>query len=734
VKFRFALILISTLSAVPTVFAQNFGTIRGTVSLAEKDLTLPHVIVVISQLGRSVETGEDGVFEFTQVPPGAYDLVATRAGLTSEVRMVQVSPNQTATIDFMISISPIRQEITVTATGVEEAVFDSFRVVSTLDSFALAEKSAASVGEILDNQPGVAKRSSGPGSSRPVIRGFDGDRVLVMQDGVRTGSLASQSGDHGEPIDVMSIERLEVVKGPATLLYGSNAIGGVVNAVSRRYQMKEQSLNGVRGYLTGNGGSNNNIGSGGAGVEVGFNNFLIWGNGSNQKTRDYKAGGGEVIRNSGSRLTNGGAGVGYFGDRSFLSGGYTYDEGIYGIPLEEDAEEIVRLDFFRRNARISGGVGNLSNALGGLRFNLNYSGWRHKELDFADPENIVTGTFFDNKQYTYEFNVDQTRSQRLSGTFGFYGMHRNYVTRGEEAITPDVKANVYAVFGLEEISFDGFKLEFGGRLESTQYDPEGPQAQANPDRTFTGVSGSAGIQFPLWPGGAFVSSFTHSYRAPALEELYNNGPHPGNFAFEIGNSNLQRERSDGVDVSLRHIGSRIRAEANFFHYDLGNYVFLFLTGEEREGLREALFSQGNARYTGTELILNAGVHPNLWLDLGFDYVRATLKTSDTPLPRIPPGRGHIGIEGRYRGFSIKPEVILANRQGRVFTGETPTAGYALFNLNAAYTIPVQHFSHHIAFTAFNLGDRLYRNHLSLIKDAAPEIGRGVRLTYSVKFF
>jgi iron complex outermembrane receptor protein len=234
------------LLAVSFVFAQNTGSIRGTVSLVEKDLTLPHVTVVISQLGRSVETKDDGMFEFNQVPPGTYTLAANRAGLTSQLQSVQVSPNQTATVDFKLSVAPIVQEITVTATGVEQPVFESFQVVSTLDSFALAEKSATSVGEVLDNQPGVAKRSFGPGTARPVIRGFDGDRVLVLQDGVRTGTLSSQSGDHGEPIDVMSIERLEVVKGPATLLYGSNAIGGVVNAISRHFQMKETSQDGIR--------------------------------------------------------------------------------------------------------------------------------------------------------------------------------------------------------------------------------------------------------------------------------------------------------------------------------------------------------------------------------------------------------------------------------------------------------------------------------------------------------
>ena len=722
------LVLGLLLVVCPTAFAQNLGSIQGTVKLAEKDLTLPHITIVISSLGRSVETNDDGDFEFEGVPPGTYTLVATRTGLTAETRMVQVSANQAARADFVMSVSPIRQEITVTTTGAEVAAFEAFQTVSTLDSFALSEKTAASVGEVLDNQPGVAKRSSGPGTARPVIRGFDGDRVLVMEDGVRTGTLSSQSGDHGEPIDVMNIERLEVVKGPATLLYGSNAIGGAVNAVSRFFQMREQFQGGVHGYVTGGGGSNNNSGNGGTGIEFGHRNWLMWANTSNQKTQDYKAGGGAVVVNSGSRFTNGSGGLGYYGSRAFISAGYTYGDGIYSIPFQEGADELVRLDFFKRNMRVAGGITYPGRPIEAVRFNFNYSGWHHKELDFAQGDPIL-GTLFNNKQYTYEAAADYRTSNRTKGTFGFSGLHRNYLTEGEEAIAPPVQGDVAAIFLLQDMSFEKFKLQFGGRMEHNRYDPEGLER-----RSFTGLSGAIGIHLPVSTNGAVVVNFTHSYRAPALEELYNNGPHAGNLAFEIGNPNLKPERSEGIDFSLRHISDRIRAEANVFYYDLGNFVFLDLTDEIVDGLRVANYAQGNSRYSGTELILNAGVHSNVWLDFGLDYVNAELKTTNTPLPRIPPLRGHFGVEGRYKGLSVKPEVVMANKQGRVFTNEDPTAGYAVFNLNASYTLPQRHFSHHFAFNAFNLGDRLYQNHLSLIKDIAPEIGRGVRFTYSVKYF
>jgi iron complex outermembrane receptor protein len=291
-------------------------------------------------------------------------------------------------------------------------------------------------------------------------------------------------------------------------------------------------------------------------------------------------------------------------------------------------------------------------------------------------------------------------------------MHRDYFVEGAEAISPPADGHVNAVFALEEVSFERFKLQFGGRLESTRYNPEAGQ-----DRTFTGLSAAAGIHVPTWQDGAIVANYTHSYRAPALEELYNNGPHPGNLTFEIGNEDLERERADGIDVSVRHVSDRVRAEGNIFYYHITDYVFLAPT-----------------RYTGTELILNTALQDFLWLDLGLDYVSAKLKETDTPLPRIPPLRSHIGLDLRYRGLSIKPEVIMAREQDRIFTTETRTPGYAVFNLSASYTYPAQHFSHHFAFNFFNIGDRFYQNHVSFIKGIAPEIGRGVKFTYSVKFF
>jgi iron complex outermembrane receptor protein len=165
-------------------------------------------------------------------------------------------------------------------------------------------------------------------------------------------------------------------------------------------------------------------------------------------------------------------------------------------------------------------------------------------------------------------------------------------------------------------------------------------------------------------------------------------------------------------------------------------VFLAPTGEidEEENLIVAQYEQGNARYAGTEAEVDIGLHPSVWLNLGADYVRAELISTSTPLPRIPPLRGKVGLELRYKGLLLNPEVVMARDQSRLFPSETKTAGYTVFGLSGSYLIARQHAAHIISFNAFNLGDRLYRNHLSFIKEFAPEMGRGLRVTYTFRFF
>ncbi len=712
---------------VSQAFAQT-GTVSGKVTLEATGDVIHHATVMIVQLRRSAQTDQQGNYSFKDVPPGNYDMLAHMHPFSDERRKVQVSAGGAASLDFVLKIAAVHEQITVTASGQEETTLGAIQSVATIENMELTNKSAVSLGEVLDGQPGVAKRSSGPGTSRPVVRGFDGDRVLILQDGIPSGTLSYQSGDHGEPVDATSLDRVEVVRGPATLLYGSNAIGGVVNAVTSHHQEHQHPHEGLRGHLTGEGGSNNALGGGSGGFEYGREHWMLWGGGGGQRTGDYATPLGTVT-NSETELRQANIGFGHFGPKIFGSVSYNTQNGVYGVPApppDSGDSEVVDLKFTRQNVHASAGIKDVSASIEKFTLNLNYSDWNHKELDSATSD--VHNEFW-NKQFSYRGVFDQRKRGRLSGSFGVMGMRRDYNAIGDEVTTPAVIQNSAAVFGLEQLDFEHFRLQFGGRFEHNGYNPTGMEG-----RSFDGVSGSAGIQKDLWKGAVAVANYTHSFRAPALEELYAYGPHAGNQTFEIGNLNLKRERGEGLDFALRQHWSRLRGEVNFFNYWLSDYVHLAPTGNINNGLIEAAYRQGDAHYRGTEARLDIGLAPDIWLNLGVDAVRATLTSNDTPLPRIPPLRGRIGFDAGYKGFRLRPSLTLADRQNRLYPTETATAGYAVFDLTASYVVTTKHVMHIFGVTAYNVGDTLYRNHLSFIKEYAPEIGRGVRFNYTLQLF
>lgn len=788
--------------------AQSGGSVSGTVTMTETGQPMHGVSVLLVELSRTTLSSDDGSYRFDRIPAGNYHVIAHLDSVfTEEAQTVAVERGTDATVDFSLSIARPNYEITVTASDAHEDTFESFSSVDSYGRSDLAAMQNVSVGEALSEAigTGVAKRSFGPGSARPIIRGFDGDRVLIMEDGIRTGTLSSQSGDHGELLNLGQIERLELVKGPATLLYSGNAVGGTVNAISRHHEHHRHPHPGMRGYLSGSGGTTNSFGAGGAGFELGAGNWMLWGSAGASRAGDYLTPEG-TIYNSRTSLRNGSGGVGWFGDKTYFSVNATVDEGSYGVPFaqefhahgheeeehhheegedkegehkeeeegmheeeeeehhEEEEIERVTLDNRRTSIRANWGLRNLGGPVESLAVKLGMVQWEHDEIEHFEDGHEVIGTQFKNDQFVYRAVFEQGKKGVWGGRFGIWGIDRDYEATGEEALSPPIDQTGFAFFALEEFKFERVKFQFGARVETQRYNPayaergeheeehhhedeeEGMHEEEEeehhhdeevPDavqRAFTGFSAAAGLHADLWRGGAFVANFTRSYRAPALEELYNFGPHAGNLAFEIGDPSLRAESGNGADFSLRHREGRVRAEANFFLYDFSNFIFPFAPGEEADGLRVIEFTQLDARYTGAEASLGVDVNRALALNLGMDFVDARSTSTDTPLPLIPPLRAKFGMDLRGGGFELRPELVVAGSQTDTFTGETPTDGYAVVNLKASYTYARLHVAHQFSVNVFNVGDRLYRNHSSFIKDLAPEIGRGVRFTYTLRFF
>jgi iron complex outermembrane receptor protein len=748
---------------VPAAYAQSTaGTVSGKVLFEITNQPVHGATVIIIGARRTITTNEAGTFEIPNVPVGTYEVIAQREHFSAARKSVTVTAGQTATVEFTLSIETVHENVTVTASASGTATtFESFNAITSLDSVELAKNIGTSLADALATAPGVSKRSFGPGSGRPIIRGFDGDRVLVMQDGIRTGDLSSQSGDHGISIDAASLDRLEVVKGPATLLFGSNAIGGVVNAVSPQDAFRVSPFVGSLGGLTFDASSADEAVGANGSIQFGRHGWTIWAGGGSRRSGDYDTPE-ATIENSASRLQSGRAGFGYVGNRAFFSAGFTVEDGRFGIPFaglfhaghdEEEASEGVEaheaqvdISSLRRDLRMDVGVRNLSNSfLDTAKLTFAYTNYGHDEIEIEDGVEEI-GTEFRNNTTTARAELEQKRRGRLTGRLGAEWFRRDFEARGAEALAPPTVQDTFAGFVYEEMDFTKFRLQFGARAEHISYDvtprpvvaiPIGsdhPIAPMVRDRSFTAVSGSAGVHTTIGSAGAFVVNLSGASRAPALEELYNFGPHVGNLAFEIGNPNLDVERTLGVDVSLRSRHAKAQGELNVFAYNISNFVFLDVHDEEIDGLREATFVQADARFIGAEASGSLDLHPRLHLHGGASYVRAKLTEANTFLPRIPAFSARVELDVPVGNFKVGPEFVFTAAQNNTFGIETSTPGSTVINLGASYLLARGHATHVVSLKAYNLTNETYRLHTSFIKDLAAEIGRGVRLTYAVKFF
>ncbi len=798
---QIVLVLLLTASSA---LAQSSGRITGTVLTAETGRPFHDADIVVVELELLASSDDDGNFEFDNIPPGRYH-VAAHFGyvLADQPAVVTVSAGEDASVTFHLRLITDHHEVTVTASQLHQASLESFQTVDALSAHDLAENLAVSIGETLDQRvgTGIAKRSFGPGAARPIVRGQDGSRVVILEDGIRTGTISASSGDHAEMLNPVQAERLEIVKGPATLLYSGHSTGATVNALTRHNDHHHYPQEGFRGRLTGSAGTTNSLGGAGGEFEAGTGNWLVWGVGTAVRAGNYTAAGQGEILNSGSVVRSGGVGAGWFGENVYFLVDGKVDENEFGVPFveefhshghgEEDHEEEgehegedaeegedhedeeehdheeelekVSIRSSRETLRATFGMRHLGSALEGFAIKFARTYYQHDEIEHFEDGGQAVGTNFQNTQTTYRGEFQQGGSGLLKGQFGFWGINRDFLAAGEEALSPPIEQNGFALFALEELEFERFKVNFGGRLETQRYNPAFAEREGHAndeheedehheegeehheeeeehhapdavDRAFTGASVAVGFQADTWQGGSILANVSRNYRAPSLEELYNFGPHAGTLSFEVGNPLLDAETSTGLEFSIRHGQGRVHGEFSVFRYSFDNFVFPVFTGEFVDGLGELEFEQRAARFTGGEAIVHSSLGGDLSLDLGLDWVDARATESDEALPRIPPLRGKIGLDWRRGGLRIAPQLILARDQDHTFALETRTPGYAVVNLKASYTVTRQHLFHQFSVNVFNVGDRLYRNHSSFIKDFAPEIGRGVRVSYMLRFF
>ncbi len=727
-KAKLIFVLLVALAGVPDPASAQTTNISGVLTNALSGDTVPNAVVTLQStaLSRQTRSGPDGRYSFSEVSSGMYQLTVRADGYLPMRSDVTIGATPLAS-DLQLNPELHFSEVTSVSPETKDS-FLSFQSTEALGGQALTKELAPTLGATLENQAGVAMRSFGPGPARPVIRGMDGDRVLIVENGLRMGDLSSQSGDHGVNVNPASAERIEVVRGPATLLYGANAIGGLVNVVTN--EIPTAPITKATGLFTLDASSGAPGGGAAGNVTVGTGKFALNVAGSGRRQDDFKSPEG-TIPNSFNRATMGQVGAGYTSDTGYIGASFGYDKTHYGIPFVEAGE--TNLNPRRKNFTVRGEKRGMGGVFDSFRGSLGVRRYRHDELD---GEEVATS--FRNDTSELELLAHHGAAGKVRGAIGGSLLTREFEASGEEALSPLVDQKGYAAYLYEEVNASSrVSVQFGGRVDHSKFTP----AADEPLTDFTNVSGSFGVVVTPTETTSIALSVARASRNPALEELYFHGPHPGNNAVENGNTDLESEHALGFDASLRWRNPIASGEVTFFVSKINNFIYRRFLGDVEDDLPVTEFDQADGRMAGMESHLDVRVGPVVWLEGGLDYVRGDLTSLALPMPRVPPLRGLAGLHLRKNAFEAGVDGTFTAKQDRVYAqgfsgttiGETPTDGYNLAKVFASYSFGSGTMVNTITARLDNAGNTLYHNHLNYLKDLAPEMGRNFAVVYSVKF-
>lgn len=618
--------------------------------------------------------------------------------------------------------------VQVTASPLATSAEDMTQPAEILGGEKLDEAKAATLGETVGKLPGVQSTNFGAGAGRPVIRGMDGARVAVVSGGLGTQDVSTVSQDHGVSVEPFLADQIEVLKGPATLLYGSGAIGGVVNVVDGR--IAESALDEtIHGRAE---TSFSTVDSGWAGLArvdaMTTDHVVLHADGVFRTQKDYDTPLG-VQRNSFVDSRSGALGASYVSDAGFAGIAVSRHTSHYGNPGEPgDAapgEPAVSLDMQQDRVEAKAGINRAFGIFTGARASVAGTQYAHTEFEGSE-----VGTRFSNDATEVRLELTHRAFGAWSGAFGLQGVERRFEAIGEEAFVPRTRTQSIGLFVMEQGKWTRFQLDLGARIDDITSTP----AQAG-ERGFQPVSLSAGAAWNVNDAWRLSLNLDRAERAPAEEELFAYGPHVATESFEIGNPALQRERANNAELGLHYHGGNIDAKASVYQTRFDGFVYLAETGAIEEDLPVRQWSQADARFRGFEAEVTAHLFEAggdaLDLRLFGDRVRATLRDGGN-LPRIAPAR--LGAELTWDSGPLHAALgaIRYLRQDDVAAGESSTDGYTLVDAHLAYHWDQDTRGWEVFLDGHNLSDSEARVHTSFLKDRVTLPGRGV--TFGIRTF
>ena len=641
--------------------------------------------------------------------------------------------------------------------------------ISILNGRELSLKRENTLAETLNSIPGVSNSSFGPSLGRPMIRGMDSDRVKILQNGVNNLDASNLSFDHGVSIDPLIIEQIDVIRGPATLLYGGGAVGGVVNAIDHR--IPKEKLQGITGRGEVRYGGANLEQSNAAVVDVGTGNFVMHFDAYNRDSKNLRIPGNAIsnrlestqfwdptinevggvseggyatyptnhgrkkLLNSQSETRGGAVGASMIFDRGYAGVSYAKHQTKYGSVKEPG----ILLDMDTDRIDFASEIRDLGSFFERAKFKAAYTDYRHHEMDAVEIH-----TTFKNRGIDGTFELAHVPLLGLKGVIGTQFDSGKFDAIGHEAFLPNSKTNSQSVYVYEELPLNQHKMTFGLRHGKHEVESKGGGEDdkfGDPSRKkFNTNNGALGGLYKLNEQWSLTGNLSHNERAPSYFELFANGVHSATGVFEEGTANLKKEKSNGLDGQIRWKSGQDSLTFGAYFNKFSNFVGLLSTNSLGVGhdeddyeinYKKSTFSGIKAEFKGVELEGKTMLIDYLQFNVRGDYVDAKDKTNSGYVPRISPLKLGAGLKYEFDRFGARLDVLHAFKQDRVAsnynyegTKELITDAYTNVSMMATYKLPTQ--LNLEAFTrANNLLDEEIREHTSFLKDIAPMGGRSI---------
>lgn len=620
--------------------------------------------------------------------------------------------------------------------------------VTILKGDRLLHKQESQLGDTLSGELGVASSSFGPGAGRPIIRGLDGPRIQILDNGIDTLDVSSLSADHAVTIESINASRIEILRGPSTLMYGGGAIGGIVNVVTNKIPRKIFKKS--TGSFEGRGNTSTQEKSGFFDISRSIGNHIsLNASGFRRKTNDYGIPGRQnrnepdhgkkgVVKNSGIDTGGGSIGASIIGSRGYIGGSLSRTESKYGVP----SEEAPTIDLVKNRYDIAGELARPVIGFEKMRVKMGYSDYRHTEFESTGE----AGSVFANQGIDSRVELIHRPVKGWKGVVGVQVKDRDFSAVGEETIVPKTNSRNTSVFLIEERHWNNFHLDVGARYEHASVDPK----SADNSRKYDLYGVSIGGKWQPIDGYSIGLSGTRGQRAPETEELYSNGAHHATETFQTGDSTLKKETSNNLDLSLSKNSGAIRWKGNFFYNYFENYIYYANTDADSNGIADRVDEEGAVDPDGELLVQNIaqkgatfyGVEAEikfifkpkvLDLRLFTDYVRARLNSGGN-IPRTTPQR--FGLEWNHRSGPWKLNLMTTHilKQNKRADLETSTSAYTMINIFAGYTMKMDRSTKLTVFLqGKNLMNEDIRIHTSYLKDFAPRPGRALVLGFRGSF-